>query len=308
VTAAAAVDDQQLRVRSISDLEKLAPGLTEDLMKILERTQGSVSVRELRDALETRGVNSAVELFPWGDYQDDTQIVITGVMTTAIEWGALAEWSIAAGTAIAFDLDNSGAVQWAQNHAASKVVGITNATRAALRTLVVQSFQEGVTPRRLAENIRPWIGLHEQDAQSVTRFLVHQLDVEQVGFAEAMRRTNVYAQARVRERAITIARTEIMDAMNEGHRVAWIQAQEQGLVDLKFVERRWVAARDGRVCPICRALDGRVIGFDQDFSAVRSVTPRGGGGPVNRVVTRRRPPAHPRCRCRIVSRTVRTRR
>ena len=77
-------------------------------------------------------------------------------------------------------------------------------------------------------------------------------------------------------RAERIARTEIIDA--------YTYSDLQIIKNTEFIKKKkWITARDDRVCPICRELDGVVVGKHELFP----------GGYD-------RPGAHPNCRCDIV--------
>lgn len=79
-------------------------------------------------------------------------------------------------------------------------------------------------------------------------------------------------------RADVIARTESMMAANQGQREAWAQAADEGLLSAD-VQREWIATSEA--CPECDALDGEVVGLDEEY-------PNDGGDG---------PPLHPNCRC-----------
>lgn len=81
-----------------------------------------------------------------------------------------------------------------------------------------------------------------------------------------------------RERAETIAITEVTRAYAEGNTAAW---RASGVVQ----QRQWMTARDERVCPICAPLNGRIADIDKPFD-----------GPVGPV---KNPPGHPKCRCLV---------
>jgi SPP1 gp7 family putative phage head morphogenesis protein len=81
---------------------------------------------------------------------------------------------------------------------------------------------------------------------------------------------------RYRYWAERVVRTEVMHAYN-------VQADlvlEQAHAEDPALRRRWNAAADWRVCPICRELDGQVVDVGQPF--------RGGFSTA---------PCHPNCRC-----------
>jgi SPP1 gp7 family putative phage head morphogenesis protein len=73
-------------------------------------------------------------------------------------------------------------------------------------------------------------------------------------------------------RARTLARTEVIRA----HHSAMVQEYRNWGVEGVKVKAEWVTAGDGRVCPLCAPLDGKVFTVDQ----IESMIPR-----------------HPNCRC-----------
>ena len=75
------------------------------------------------------------------------------------------------------------------------------------------------------------------------------------------------------ERARAIAITEVTRAYAEGNRAAW---RASGVIQ----KRRWNTNNDEKVCPICRPLNGVVVGLDEKFP-----------GEIDG------PPGHSRCRC-----------
>jgi len=94
---------------------------------------------------------------------------------------------------------------------------------------------------------------------------------------DAFRRAGKTVFKTTQRRATLIARTETLRAHNEGRKVFYRQV---GITKVK-----WLIADDSRTCPICRALDGKVLGIDEVEG----------------------PPRHPGCRCvTLASRTQRT--
>ncbi len=75
------------------------------------------------------------------------------------------------------------------------------------------------------------------------------------------------------ERARTIAVTEVTRAFAEGNMASW---RASGVIEKK----RWRSNNDEIVCPICRPLNGKVVGLDEEFAEGIDA-----------------PPGHSRCRC-----------
>lgn len=89
-------------------------------------------------------------------------------------------------------------------------------------------------------------------------------------------------------RATTLARTSVIDTFNSS---ALNRYEELGVEGVS-VDVEWQTAGDDRVCPLCRALEGRTWTIEEARSETVSVAGHS-DIPV-------KPPAHPRCRCAIL--------
>jgi SPP1 gp7 family putative phage head morphogenesis protein len=184
-------------------------------------------------------------------------------------------------TTFAFDGTNPAAQAAANRFAAQMVAGVSEETRAALKALIVRSIREGIPPYDAARMIRSMIGLNAKQAQAAVAYRQALIDAGQT-LEKADALVERYAERKLRQRAETIARTEIMGALNEGSRQAYKQAQDEGLLG-DDAKKEWIVTPDEALCPICRPLDGVQVRLDEDFQT--SVGPLPG------------PPAHPNCRC-----------
>lgn len=178
----------------------------------------------------------------------------------------------------AFNVTNPHAREWAEQHAAKLVTEITTSTRKALRAVVSEAFRNQVTVRETAKRIRLAVGLTEQQAKAVEKLRARMQDAGEAA-ATVERRVEFAAARALRERAETIARTEVMGASNAGQLEAWRQGQSDGLIDPVLV-KEWIVSPDDRLCPECEPLDGVQVGINEMFP----------GGVLN-------PPLHPNCRC-----------
>lgn len=119
-----------------------------------------------------------------------------------------------------FDVTNEKAVEWAQEHAAETIDGISESTRDEIRDAVESAFEDQFDVDELADKIEEIIG--------------------------------------DRSRAETIARTETMRASNQGQYQLWLQAEDAGLLT-GDEEQEWIVTPDDRLCPICEPMDGETI-------------------------------------------------
>jgi hypothetical protein len=178
-----------------------------------------------------------------------------------------------------FDLNVEQAIRWAEQKAGALVVEIDAATRDAIRALVVRAMAEGGHPYKVARDIRGLIGLHSRWALAVYN---KQLALEAAGLAPARvaQLTSAYYSSLLKTRSETIARTEILDASNQGRLAAWGDAISQGYLAPE-VTKSWLAAEGAE--ENCVSVDGQEVGVMDDFE-----TPF---GPMTM------PPMHPNCRC-----------
>jgi len=173
--------------------------------------------------------------------------------------------------------------QAAASHAAELVTRISSATRQAIRTLIVRGISQGIPPRELAGEIRQLIGLTSPQ-QAAAR--AYKASLRRMGHSpqrvEALMET--YVARKLRERALMIARTETMSALNQGKMLAARDAVDDGR--LEQPEKTWVATPGlSTCCDACRKMDGKTIALDKMFST-----------PLGKVQA---PPLHPHCRCTI---------
>lgn len=172
------------------------------------------------------------------------------------------------------------------------VTNISAETRLAIQNVISRAIEEGFSYRDAAMLIRSIIGLTSQASQAVMNYRRALLEI---GLKRATVDAQVarYAAKKLRERAVTISRTELMKASNAGQVAAWRQAAEMGLIP-NDSEREWLATigdtvtvknkatgkttTKRRTCDQCRAMHKTRVSLWASFP---------GGNP----------PRHPNCRC-----------
>ena len=149
-------------------------------------------------------------------------------------------------------------------------------TRAAIRALIMRSIREGIPTYDAAHLIRSMIGLSQRQAGAV---LTYRAQLVESGQAHAVveKAVQKLVARKLRQRSLTIARTELLGSLNAGMREGWAQAQEKGHLG-PAARKVWVA--QGENCPVCQDLDGQSVPLNEPFAG-------GFDGP----------PAHPRCTC-----------
>lgn len=217
-----------------------------------------------------------------------------------------------------FDRTNDEAVEWARTRAAGLVVEVNRETRKAIRAIIAQAFEDGLPPRVAARLIRDVVGLRSDQVLAVAslrrRIKLAESQAKRTGKSVSVPFGNKsvtvpksglptsrlnstlrsYAETLRRQRALLIARTETINASNQGQIELWRQAKENGLLRGNE-KKRWTTTPDDRACPSCIELDGETIEMNEMFTSTYYGSVSG-------------PTLHPNCRCALVLEVPRQRR
>lgn len=186
--------------------------------------------------------------------------------------------SVKAAVAVDFAAVNAAAVAWVEAHIAALVAAPAD-VRAAIAQLVARSIADGVTPQQLARQIRNIIGLTPQQVEAVGNFYTRLVQDASLAESVIWARTERYADAQRAARAFTIARTELIAALNHGQQALWAEAVAQGAIQTDEFEQVWIVTEDDRLdAEICEPLADAT-------AAIGGLFPGGIDAP----------PAHPNC-------------
>lgn len=132
-----------------------------------------------------------------------------------------------------FDIRNPIAAGIIDEHTGERIVDINETTRLALQQTITEGFMEGEGADAIAQRI-----------------------------------SDVFDVAH--ERAMTIARTEVMSASNAGAVMAY---EMSGVV----AGKEWLSQKDGQTRPTHVAMDGQVVGVREEFRSPTGATARAPG-------------------------------
>jgi len=181
-----------------------------------------------------------------------------------------------------FDVTNPHAIQYARTEVGSMIRDITETTMEGIQAVIGNAIEVGVPPRVAAVQIRSMIGLTEQQTNWAMNYENRLLDVGAVDIDTKVQR---YADRLLRQRALTISRSESLRAVNAGQQAAWNSAVDQGLLPAD-VEQQWIASHNA--CKqICFPMDGQTAPLNGVFTT----------GDGRRI--KKPPETHPSCRCTI---------
>lgn len=267
-----------------SFLDANEPGLVRFLVNTWRSQGQAITYKEVREAI-LRGDIDPEWLEDWmQDYAKLVKNVFLPAWEKAIEAGFTAK---AQQYSFYFNPVADGVRAWTFAHAAEFITNVSTSQIEGLRAVIRRAtVMEDMTVDELARAIRPMIGLTKQQSELVLNYY-ETLRKNGVYPKRARERAIRYAARKHRERAYSIARTELATAYNSGAHEATKEAQARGY--LGPTVKVWSTADDERVCPTCGALDGKEAEMDEEFTDIRRSWS-----------TRIHPPAHPGCRCGVL--------
>jgi len=277
-------DETLRRLRAFLDTEE--PVAVDFLVRFWEEQQAAISYADISGMIASWQPSN--ELF--SQWQNEYAALVNRHF--APQWERLmlhaAEERRRQFPALLYDPGVIAAQEYIKQRGAELITLLSNEQRDAIQAMVAQAANyEAMTADRLSRIIRPTIGLTARQSQANLRYwhTMWLAGVEsgmspRAAETRADRLAATYAARQHRYRAMSIARTELATAYNQGAYGATIAAQEQGF--LGDVVKRWLTAADERVCPICAPLDETVVNLNSVFRNGSFL-----------------PPAHPQCRCAV---------
>lgn len=182
---------------------------------------------------------------------------------------------------LAFDPLGERAIAYIKQQGAQLVVDLSNSSKAGIQQVLQDGIINQRTLREQARTIRQLIGLTDAQAKAVLNFRA-QLETRQLlGFTPPdERRLNAIEQAMVRRhmkeghfnqqqidsmvetyyqrllnlRAMDVARTEALNAVNSGQLELWYQGHDQGLFNDDVDRKFWIVTHDDRLRASHRAI------------------------------------------------------
>lgn len=202
------------------------------------------------------------------------------------------------GPAFSFDAKLPQAQEVARKQAAKLVTrtGLRTATstvaqtRLALRELILAAIRDGIPPYEVARQIRDMVGMDAQRAEAAWRYRRRLVD-SGLPTEKVEREMSKYVANAIKARALTIARSEIIDALVTGQLEAGKQAQDDGLLGGSAIKEWAISGLLGKrkPCDTCMAMNGKRVKLREKFTL-----PNGkkvdGPGRGN----------HPRDRCSVI--------
>lgn len=276
--------------------ERGSPATKRHFLDAIEQLRDDLDVAKIEDAFNRGDITALVDAIPWQDLKDALHAMessLDEVRTQAFEVSRTAVEPLLNPTQLAIHLGERAALTISFQHVSAdvldaiqrrtgdRITNVADETRAAVKQMVERSYASGEHARTLVPKLKQTIGLTTRQESAVARYRAS-IDDGTRPPDRVDRMVARYQKTLVGQRADLIARTETLQAMNDGQRASWLTLVERGLLDDNGFEREWIAIvpTDGRTCLICESLDGARAPINGEYP----------GGYLG-------PPAHPDCRC-----------
>lgn len=293
-TAVAKVSDRTA-YRALHEIaDRFEPRVRRAFLDAVERLRGSVTIKQIQEAIERGNVDRVIELLGWDEFRSGMR-----AMTEALRAAIIGSAQVSGGQLIGvvgrdllFDLLNPSSVSFIRQYEFNLIRELEAETRDAIRQIILDAFEEGGHPYQQARDIRMLIGLTERQSNAVSNYWDNLLSTG-MSASRAEEMAMRYFGRLLNHRAKTIARTETIRAAGMGREALWRQAVEEGLLDPYATRRSWLITPDDRLCPICQAIPEMNPGGVKLFEPFQTLN-----GPEMQE------PAHPNCRCSVVLTTI----
>lgn len=279
--------------------EQLAEGVARRITNEFDGIRQNINLGRL-EGMIGRGVQGLDEIFVELGFPEALEPIDADLRAAIVE-GVQAgsklgeEFSDLDGVDIDPERIQQAALQFVAEEGVERIAGINANTQQAVRATISEFLATDLTPQAAAMRIGRSVGLTPRDARALSNFEA-QLVQQRIGRigpeadTQLVRETIARDVERYRDRLLnargmSIAETEIQNAIQHGERAFWEEALVTGQAEVA-PEKQWWTVNDARVCPICEPLHKEKAAFNESFQS-----PLGWSG--------LRPPAHPRCRCYV---------
>jgi hypothetical protein len=296
---AKAIDDEHAAIeRQLDGVERRYRRIIADW---LERVKDEETISAVREALERGNVEQAVEII--NDQSDGFRAPIYEIMIgAAIAESARLKPKITAITfipgqpvptpaiGVTFNPGNPRAEAVLRETTETFIREIDQSTSETIFETLRQAQQTGASPAQMARDIQRNLGLTKRQLEAVENYRrlleagskealdrelrdrrfdpsVRRARTKPLTPAQIERMVERYREKAIANRAITIARTESLSAMNKARLEAFRQGLEQAGIDPSRATKEWLSSRDARVRDQHVTLDGQKVAIDQPFVA-----------------------------------------
>lgn len=277
-------DSSQLDWKTLHNIaDSNQPKMEKAFINSTNKLKDSVTLVALSRAISNKNIGEAEALINWKLYDENLESLKPVYSNVIKDTGkSMIKHLPPNYRGFNFDIKNPNIIDYINNKSSTMIKYISDSTRKATNRIILDTYLSGYHPDKAAKEIKSVIGLNEKQAKAVDNYINNAIEQ---GFSEkvAFKQGEKYSEKLLKYRAETIARTEMMEAVNRGY----FETVNQGINKLAIppnkVRKKWITTPDDRTCKHCRPMHGQVRALDEYFtSSLEDVL---------------LPPLHPRCRC-----------
>jgi hypothetical protein len=141
-----------------------------------------------------------------------------------------------------------------------------------------------IPAKAAADRVLDGFGLTTRQMRAYTAATQFNTPVSDVMPRSIKARARAYVDKAFTQRSRKLARQEEHNISEQAKQFAWMWLQDKGRLGLS-AQKRWVTAKDEKVCPICGPLHGKKVGITEQFKTKEGAFWA--------------PGLHPNCRCEV---------
>lgn len=238
-----------------------SPEMARELLNAFRVTRDSLTPDEIKRIIA--GDNALLDRALAGFREQLQETVRRGFASAATDLPGRGK--INGAVAVSFDTLNPKVVEAVRALDSRVINSLKDDIRETVRAYVENGIRDGKSPRTVAKDLRPLIGLSETQARNSEKYgeklLAKGKSPEQVEKAVA-----AYQRKAIAQNANTNAGTATRDSLKLGQHMSWQDAIDKGLVDPALLTQTWVTVGDNRVRDEHRAMNGETVPFGNTFS------------------------------------------
>lgn len=283
--------------RTTKTIDKMAPlskrmgnAIRLDLIDGITTFKKKIPVELISEAWGKGDYAQVMAHIPWAVLPTDLAATLQGIATATAKAASLQIEALPPNINehLRFDVSNPTIRNFLNSHSASLVTNIQADTQKVIQDAVARSFNEALTPRQVAEQIKGSIGLLPAHERALAKYR-EGLVAEKFAPARVEELAGAYEERLLDYRATTIARTETRAAITTGQLSVWREGANQGFFSRSSARKEWITAGDP--CPACDPMDGVQVGLDDVWIVTYQ------NGETRAVQTPNE--SHPQCLCNM---------
>ena len=240
-------------------IDRLAPKMSRAFQEAALEAQGRIDLEVLAANIEAGRVGRVInqlnlETFAAEDLTPTTDFIVeafrAGALISAESFVTKAEQK-SSPFSHALNVTNAKALEAAEEQAADLLTSVNVETKATVRNLIARAYREQITSKDTARLIRDVVGLNDRQATALFNYRVGLVEDGRAA-DQVERMTARYGDRLLRQRADTIAQTEIHRASAEGQHELWREGVREGRIGAN-VRRVWIS--NVGACSWCEAIE-----------------------------------------------------